>query len=237
MIGKKFKKVTAALLSALIMLSALCITVSADNIFEDSKKIEAGKTYSCEIKSSGEEHMYKIEVEDSGKMVINLTSYLEGVKFYVYDSDGVQIDFSDSNIKAGYKSKSFDDFYCSDDSSGVFKGSLTYKVKSGTYYLVFKEYIYYKDKIKFSVSLPDSGDSSQTKVSSTTIMLNMSVGDKIDLSAVKSGKVKSDAAWSSSDKKIAKVSSKGVITAVKSGQCTITWKSGSTSFSILVNVE
>lgn len=233
MIGKKFKKITAALLSALIMLSALCVTVSAENIFEDSKEIKANTSYSGKLGNDGKyTYMYKIKVSESGDMVLHLTSCVGTATLSVYDSDGAEVDISSDNIKSG----KIDGKWVKSGDSGIFKGNLTYKVKPGTYYFKIGQY-WGQDSFKFYVTLPDSGDSSQTKISNTTIMLNMSAGDKIDLSAVKSGKVKSDATWSSSDKKIAKVSSKGVITAVKAGECTITWKSGSTSFSILVNVE
>ncbi|MGN0695330.1 MAG: Ig-like domain-containing protein [Oscillospiraceae bacterium] len=232
----KFLKRLSAVLLAMVFSCCMCaVSVSAGSIEETAVSIQAGKTYSGKIQNGSVDN-YKIKVNAKGEMKLSFTSYIKNTFIFVYDSDFAQQEPEVSLTSGKWFSNYSIDY---DKNTEVAKGTETFAVKPGTYYIQIKgQYTTNSGKYKFSVSVP--GESSNTTVSNSsgaTIKLCMEVGDKIDLSAMSGGKDVSSAKWSSSNDKVAKVSTKGKITAMKAGSCTITWKSGSTSFTVYVEVE
>lgn len=232
---KFFKRLSAVVTAAALALCLCVMSVSAENIEDSAVSISAGKTYSGKINGKNADN-YKIKVSEKGKMKISFTSYASNTCINVYNSD-FELLTADVELTSGRERSSVNIKFIENNSdTGIAKGTETFEVKSGTYYIQFKgRNSSNKGKYKFSVSVP--GESSIEAAPSATIKLCMEVGDKIDLSAMSGGKEVSSAKWSSSDEKIAKVSTKGKVTALKAGSCTITWKSGSSSFTVYIEVE
>lgn len=230
------KKIIAVITSAVLACCMCVVSASAAGIDETAVSIQSGKTYSGKIKQDSVDN-YKIKVSSKGELKISFTSYLENMFIFVYDSDFQRMDADEVSLTSG---KWFDNYSVDyDKNTGLSKGTEIYDVNPGTYYIQIKgQYSRNTGKYKFSVKTP--GDSTNTAVSNSSgasIKLNMEAGDKISLSAVTSGKNVSSAKWSSSDSKVAKVSTKGKVTAVKAGSCTVTWSSGSESFTVYIEVE
>ncbi|MBQ8569419.1 MAG: Ig-like domain-containing protein [Oscillospiraceae bacterium] len=245
---KKFVKAALAVISAAVLSLTMCISVSAKNIFDDSTTIKSGYKYTKEL-DEGDSHMFKINVSKKGKLKINVTNdYNSDLLLHVYNSDGTLLEPTKKEAKSGkFTTRNNDAIgFDLDRNNGVFKGTVTYNVSAGTHYIVFSGvFPSSTSKYSFSISAPGGNTEKSTKTSSessvsssdATIMLNMSAGDKIDLSAMNGKETVTSAKWKSSNSKIAKVSSKGIITAVKEGDCTVTWTSGSTKFTLYINVE
>ena len=233
---KNFKRFFSVILTAALA-AVMCITsVSAESIFDSAKEIQAGKKYSDKISLNTSKHNYKIQIDGKGTMSVMLTSDISHFYFKVYDSDGVEMIADKEEIKTG----AHNGYYETNSSNGTFKGTMSYSVKKGTYYLQIEKCFYNEGKFSFSVSVPGGSEKSSDTVSSSkdnTVRIYMEKGDKVTLAAVTGDKNVSAASWKSSDEKIAKVSSNGKITAVKAGNCTVTWKSGSSTFTVYVEVE
>ena len=231
------KKFISIVFAAMLTLFCVAVPVKADSIFDTAKSIEAGKKYSNKINDTTKSHNYKIQVDGKGTMSITITSDLNYLDFEVFDSDGTKLSPDKKDIKTG--SVSFDNItYYTNNTTGTFKGTISFSVKKGTYYLHFgrPSYLYPNGKFSFSVKTPDGKGKETVSAPKSSIRVYMEKGNKIDLSAVASGKDVT-AKWSSSNEKVAKVNSKGTITAVSKGTCTITWKSSSATFTIYIEVE
>lgn len=237
---RSIKTITACITAVLLMFICFAVPVKADSIFDSAKEVTNGKKYTAKLSEKEKNHSYKVNVNSKGTLIVSITSDVKYMDFYVYDSDGTQIDEDSKEIKTGNYKTTWDGGKTSvtDGNTGTFKGDIKYSVKKGTYYLYFKRtpYLEHNGKFSFSVKTPDSSSSSSVSAPKATVKLYMDAGSKVDLGAVSSGKDVT-ASWTSSDSKVAKVSSKGTVTAVSSGTCTITWKNGSTSFIVLVEVN
>ncbi len=109
-------------------------------------------------------------------------------------------------------------------------------LKKGTYYFSAKNVWYGSGKLKLTAKFPTSDESSSdAKIDALTLSVkkgtSLSFGTMItgtaDLSVIK---------WTTSDKKVATVSSTGVVKAVAKGSATITAKIGSSSVKIVIKV-
>lgn len=225
---KRITKVLTVVIAAVLAMTMCVLSVSAENIFDSAKAIESGKAYSLKITKSDKQFNYKIKVGKSGKMKISATSYINTVKFFVFDEDGSELSHkkADTNIKTGIFNTNVSEFRTNKNTE-TFKGTVTYNVKPGTYYIQFSAKNSYQGKLNFSVTVPDGDTESAVSSSSSEapLMLTMDEGDKIILTALASGKEK-DVTWSTSKSSVAKVSAGGKVTAVSSGKATITAKSG-----------
>ncbi len=236
------KKFAAILITAITAVTMCIVPVSADSIFDTAKEITSGKSYKITLEDEGDVSDYKVEVSDKGTLSINFTSNMEYLNIFVMDSDGASIKLSDKEAKSG---RYYNDNYGFkwNEELEVCNASAKYSVKKGTYYIRFKRCSITKTvkgsgDLKFSVSYP--GESNE-KVSDSSakdcITIYLDKGDTLQLGALFGGKENSSIKWSSSDKKVAKVSSKGVVKAAAEGKTVITAKSGKKSVSIVVIVE
>lgn len=235
---KKFSKFMAVVLAAVLSLIVCVVPVGAESIYTSSKSIESGKTYSLNISEKEQVFNYKIKVEEKGTLKINIVSYMHMFVFKVFDKDG---SLQERTVDAKSGSNGYYDRLIWDESTEIFKGVVSYDVKPGTYYIQFARanYIFgdpQDGKITFQATAPGGSTSSSSSVSSSsdvTIKITMDEGDKISLGALVSGKEKS-VTWTSSKSSVAKVSSKGRVTAVKEGTATLTAKSGSTVIATVI---
>ena len=224
------KRLFALVSAFLLMLVCIVVPVSADSMFDTAKKIEPGKKYTAKINEGAKQHDYKIQVDGKGVMSVSLTSDIKWLTFKVYDSNGAEIYAEKEDIKTGRHSGSYD----VDSNTGTFKGTMSYSVKKGTYYLHFQRYNWENGKFSFSVKTPGA-DGKATDASYLSI--NLKKGSKVNLGAVISGKNTDDVTLTTSDKKVAKVDSDGNVTAAASGTAIITVQSGKKSFQVAVVVK
>lgn len=228
---KKLSKLVAVVIAAAMAVVMCIVPAGAESIFTSAKSIKSGTRYTFEIDKKHTVYNYKIKVTKSGEMKVNITHYLDGVEFRLYDSDGKFIEIGENDTKTGGFYAWYQALTWSKDTE-TFKGTLMYDVKPGTYYLQFSIYAYCNvyGKGNFYVTTPGGSSSSdETSVSSSssnaTIKITMDEGDKISLGALVSGKEK-EVKWTSSKKSVAKVSSKGRVSAESEGTATLTAKSG-----------
>ncbi len=238
---KALKKITAILVTAVTAVIMCIVSVSADSIFDTAKKITSGKKYKITLENEDDVSDYKVEVSQKGTLKINFTSNMDFLNIFVMDSDGASIELSDKDVKSGsYYNDNYGFKWNSEIE--VCNASAEYSVKKGTYYIRFKRCAIGKAKgsgdLKFSVSYPGGSikeDSDSSAKDCITVYLDK--GDTLQLGALFGGKDNSSAKWSSSNEKVAKVSSKGVVKAVSAGSTVITAKSGNKTVSIVVIVE
>lgn len=243
----KIEKLIVVIITIVLAIIVFPVTVfaSGGEDMDSAEMIEKGKKYSGSTHDG--ERWYKFYASEGIiKININLTTKNSSIHLVqLFDDDGGYIDAYEWKATVGKISNPRGDInvHVSKD-SGKFKGYATYKVnEEGIYYIRIccEDIIYTPTEFSFSVSDSEenfsySNSANVSSSSNATIKINMEVGDKIDLSAM-SGNKEVNAKWSSSNSKIAKVSSKGKITALKEGSCTITWTSSSSKFTIYVEVE
>lgn len=240
---KKVKK-SLYLLAAALMCIFMCIpSVSAANVFDGASKVEGGKKYSFSLSSKKEQVCFKIDIAEKGDLVFKVNSDAEWTYVHVYDSEYSEIEFDEIDVTSG-KYISYQGRVNYDSKTGTTVAKYTYPVKKGTYYIQFtnngvSSSLNKYSHGKYSISiLSPNGNSSEVKSdkSDASVKLTLSAGDKISLGAVSGGKSVASAKWSTSDEKIAKVNSKGQVTAIGAGTCMITWKSDSAKFNVYIEV-
>lgn len=116
-----------------------------------------------------------------------------------------------------------------------YKGTVSYSVKSGTYYIRFKRNCSFRDgngKLTFTATYP-TGSSSKAKINYIT--LNLSKGDSLSLGADMTGS--GTVTWKSSNSSAVSVTSSGRVTAKGYGSAIITAKVGKTTKKIKIVVS
>lgn len=250
---KLVKKILSVFLAAVLCVTACAINVSAWSE-SDAQAVVGGKAYKVEFDPSSrdtESHYFKFEVSKTGILKLNVHTAVQYCEFYVYDKNKNIVKMTNAECTEGTKwigSKNglLLEF---DPTTGYAAGKSECQVYKGTYYLEVKR-PYNKNlgdnEATFMLTLPGESETSITENNNTssggtnsgnnTIVIHLEVGDKLSLGAM-IGEEECSAKWTSSNKKVCKVSSKGRITALKVGRCKITWKSGSSTFTFIVEVE
>ena len=235
---KIMKKIAAALVAAVMAITAFAVTASADSIYDTAKEITSGK----ENKVTGVGYSgcadYKIRVTKSGTLSMNITAGLECVFIYVYDSDGNQLSYEDYEMISG-------NMYSTDDqrlratwnkATEKIKLKASYTVTKGTYYVRVQRDSWYSAggdcKISLTATFP-SATVSKAKISYLT--LKVSQGDVAELGTVLSGS--GSVEWTSSKTSVATVNSSGKVTAKAKGSAIITAKCGSSKQRIKIIVK
>lgn len=232
------KKIAAALLAAAMAFTALVIPVGADSIADTATAITSGKSVSTNLYAKEDNKDYKISVNSSGKLTISLESQMKEVDIYLFDMNGNKIEAISTDAssgKANYRSS----YGCTEcfwnDTIEKFKGSVSYSVTSGTYYIRFERYCGGSDgngKLTFTATYP-SATAKKAKIS--YININLAKGSTLSLGAtVTNG---GTVTWKSSNSSVVTVSSAGSITAKGKGSAIITAKCGSTSKKVKIVVS
>ena len=235
---KIIKKITAAFLAGVMAVTALCAVAGADTIFDTKATLTSGKKTTVKYSKSMEEKNFKFKVSKSG--TLKFVYSLEGVNinFYLYDSEGTPVSIASKSVKSGDLYTFYDDTNVDTKAgynSGIGSGEFTYKVKKGTYYL--KTVCGWDSgKLKLTATFPTSDEgTSDAKIDALT--LSVKKGTKLSFGTMITGTADlSDIKWSTSDKKVATVSSTGTVKAVAKGSATITAKIGSSSVKIIIKV-
>lgn len=244
---KVFKKIAAILSAAVIAVTAaasMAVTVGADSIANTATAITSGKAVLTTLINTGSTADYKITVKSAGTLKLSIESQMSCTHIYVYDSDGnlqQTIDNTTTSGRCNSAGKSYHDVYWN-STIEKYKGTVSYSVKAGTYYIRFERYtsaVNGNGKLTFTATYPSgtssSGSSSTSNAKVYYIVLYLEKGDRLSLGATitKGAKV----TWKSSNTSVASVSSSGKLTAKGKGSAIITAKCGSSSKNIKVIVS
>lgn len=248
---KIFKKVISIIMASVIMVTALCISVSADE-YSSAKLVNSGSKISFKIKyndyfawgkgrGESKPYTYKVELSENGTLKLDITSATSSIFVQLLDSEGSEfIDYDKMTSHTGvaqHHHKGYAWIHW-EKSISKSKTTLEYKLKKGTYFVrvLGSSNSEVADKTTVSFTYPQTkSDNEEAKLSHFALSLNE--GDSIQLDTVISGSSDSSVKWSSSKSSVASVSSKGKVTAKKKGSAVITAKLGSSSIKIKINVK
>ncbi len=240
---KIFRKIAAALSAAVIAVSAcasMAVTAGADSIADTAKAISSGNSVTTYLPGTSDVSDYSISVKDTGMLKLSLESHIKEVNVVVYNSDGDQIKPTLYEASSGWADWNFMGTQGEwNETIEKFKGSMSYSVKKGTYYIRLSHYSSWaynsynqNGKVTFTATYP-TGSSSKAKINYIT--LNLSKGDTLSLGADITGS--GDVTWKSSKSSVASVSSAGKVTAKSKGSAIITAKVGKTTKKIKIVVS
>ena len=236
-----FRKMTAVVLSVVMLVCMFTVTAGAASIADTAKAISSGESQT--IKYSKNETVindYAVKLSKKGNIVVSLSSNVWNIEIRVYDENGKMYQPDSDNIKTGSIYKSFTGYTSCDWNSTVekFNGTLTYKnMKKGTYYFRFEKQSKWHGgsgstgKATLKITYPSSESESASKL--TSIAIPMKVGDTMLLSTDAGD---SGIKWSSSKSSVASVSSDGKVTAKKAGTADITAALGDSKVKIQIKV-
>ena len=229
----KIKKITAILLSAVMLVCCFAVSASAESIADNAKAISSGKTYTAKLYKNSETSDYKISLNKSGDLKLKINTQMSELKVYLYDTNGNTMGALDLKADSGKtKTSLYGDFiWCTWNSTvEKYSGSFRYSLDKGTYYLRFvRGYVKGSEKFTFKATYPSSDKSSESD-EADCISVQMKKGDSMQLG------FGSDTKWTTSDKSVVTVSSDGKITAKKAGTAIITAKSDSKTDKIQIKV-
>lgn len=248
---KMFKKVISIIMASVIMITALCISVSADE-YSSAKLVNSGSKISFKIKyndyfawgkgrGESKPYTYKVELSENGTLKLDITSATSSIFVQLLDSEGSEfIDYDKMTSHTGVAQHHHEGYAWIhwEKSISKSKTTLEYKLKKGTYFVrvLGSSNSEVADKTTVSFTYPQTkSDNEEAKLSHFALSLNE--GDSIQLDTVISGDSDSSVKWSSSKSSVASVSSKGKVTAKKKGSAVITAKLGSSSIKIKINVK
>ena len=252
---KIFKKVISIIMASVIMVTALCISVSADE-YSSAKLVNSGSKVTFQLKAKeymndgrtgfyekdAIPHYFKIELSKKGTLKLDVVSATSKVYIQVIDEEGAELfqptDFVETTGNViNQRSRSRAEVHW-EHSIKKSKATLNYKLDKGVYYIKIDSgnitTIAGKTSLTFTYPQTKS-DNEEAKLSHFALSLNE--GDSIQLDTVISGSSDSSVKWSSSKSSVASVSSKGKVTAKKKGSAVITAKLGSSSIKIKINVK
>lgn len=242
---KVFKKIAAILSAAVIAVTAaasMAVTVGADSIANTATAITSGKAVSTILPRVDDTADYKITVKSAGTLKLSIESQMLYARIYVYDSDGNKLStIANTTTSGSCSSIGRADHYVQWNSTiEKYKGTVSYSVKAGTYYIRFERTNSTGNgKLTFTATYPSGTSSSSSSSTSNAkvyyIVLYLEKGDRLSLGATitKGAKV----TWKSSNTSVASVSSSGKLTAKGKGSAIITAKCGSSSKTIKVIVS
>ena len=230
----KIKKITAILLSAVMLVCCLSVGAGAESIADTAKAISSGKTYTAKLYKSSENADYKIKLSKSGDLKLNITTQMYQLDVYLYDTNGNLCGALDFKADTGTTGRGLweNKPYCPwNKTVEKYSGSFKYSLDKGTYYLRLKRYNNTgSEKVTFKATFPSSDKSSDSDDEADCITVQMKKGGTLQLA------FGDDAKWTSSDKSVVTVTSGGKITAKKAGTAVITAKSDSKTDKIKIKV-
>lgn len=232
---KKLAAIVTMAAVTLTMAVAIPTPASADSIYDTAKAISSGKSVSTILPACGDTADYKVTVSGSGTLKFSIDSHMNKLSMEVYDSNGNLLSTIANTTTSGENSNIGYDIHCMywNNTIEKFKGTVSYSVKSGTYYIRFYRDIYSyqgNGKLTFTATYPSG--TSTAKINYITI--NLPKGSTLSLGTDTTGS--GTVTWKSSKTSVATVSSTGKVTAKAKGSTIITAKSGSSSKKIKIVV-
>lgn len=235
----KMKKIAAVMLSLVMIVCLFSVGAgAAGSVYANAKEIQNGKTVSAKLNKAGKTADYYIKSSKSGKLKITVNVNLSVFGFYVYDVNGNKLKAESKSIKSG-KIENGTYYHCEAGSNG-FKGTFSFSVGSGSYYIRIERFpligSYGAGDVSIKATYPSSSSSSSSSGTVKAVTVPMKVGSKMQLATEISGS-KKNLKWSSSNSSIASVNSNGLVTAKKKGTVIITAKIGSSKASVKIKVS
>lgn len=157
------------------------------------------------------------------------------MNIYVFDSDGNYIKTSDTSSTSGSIPKPGSSRNKAEWNSTIekFKGTVSYSIGKGTYYIRFERHSLTGDTGKLTLTATFPSTAKKAKIS--YININLAKGSTLSLGAtVTNG---GTVTWKSSNSSVVTVSSTGSITAKGKGSAIITAKCGSSSKKVKIVVS
>lgn len=243
---KNFAKIVSAIMSAVILITALCVPASAASIEDTAKAIDNGKKISFTPDGGniwgGKEYDYKVTLSEKGTLKLTFTTKAEKICVKVMNANGDLYEPSEAKSSTGNTHFNLIKRYTElnwNRTMEKFSGTLSYKsLEKGTYYIRIWNYSTsydVKGKMSVSFSYPQekkTDENAEGTISCLSVTLKK--GDTLQLGAVIDGE--GTVKWSTSKKSVAAVTLKGKITAKAKGTATITARLGSSSVKINVKV-
>ena len=217
---KKFTRILAVLMAAVMAMTAMCVTssaVSADDYGKLANEVDSNKYWVVYHEGSSRDRveLSTFTVNDGFKTVWNKNlSAIHGGSYKInhYYYDGSKFVFFETypNLLSGNCTKIYASNVDIYDSNS---------------------------KIVFKKTYGNNSSSSESTTDDSMIILYLEDGDKVNIGALIGGKKASSVKYSSSNTKVVTVSSKGKIKAKSEGKAIISAKSGKTTVKIQVVVE
>ncbi len=217
------KKILAALSAVLLALLCICVPVNAHELEKNAKDFASGTSLKLSVPDIDGKKCkdFRIVLSKKGKLNIKLTCEVSAVYVRLYDEDGEEIKY----------------WIETSNSAGISKIESSIELDKGTYYVrIDRTHRTGSGDAKLTMTYPSSKSASSSKGSSLPAVV-LKKGGKVELGALAGGKDGGEVELSTSDKKVAKVDSDGVVTAVSSGTAVITVKNGKNSYKIGVIVK
>lgn len=239
---KQIKKLLSVLMACVIAFSAMVIPASADSIFDTAKAVSSGETISdvfiTQTGSWYDKNLdYKITIKESGTLNLSYSAGVPYFKLYLYDADGNEVINSSYKATTGTASLSGKNLtYKWNSATETIKGSASYKVSKGTYYIRAQApwNCYNDGNRKFNMTVKTSSTSSSSIGKISCLQITVPKGTTLKLAAVISGS--GTATWTSSKPSVATVSSKGLITAKSNGFTIVTCTLGTSKVKVRIKV-
>ncbi len=240
---KQIKKFLSVLMACVIAFSTMVVSASAGSIFDTAKVVSSGETISdVFITQTGpwyDKNLdYKITIKESGTLNLSYSAGVRYFKLYLYDADGNEVINSSYKVNTGTVSLSGKNLtYKWNSATETIKGSASYKVSKGTYYIRAQApWDCYNDgSRKFNMTVKTSSNSSSSIGKISYLQITVPKGTTLKLAAVISGS--GTATWKSSKPSVATVSSKGLITAKSKGFTIVTCTLGSSKVKVRIKVS
>jgi hypothetical protein len=263
----KKSRIISAVIAA-VMAVSMAVPVGAESIANTAKtELKIGKSYNLSIKDVKTNYDYKVVVPVSGNLTFSYEVYSEYEAFRLFDENGNSVKIlkldptvgeckDNDGYSLGYSALfGFDVSACNivwNSVSEKAKGTFTYKIDKGTYYLRAMRGDVGLSDLKLGLSLQNidgknvdaNGKVISTKTpsaeeSTPIFKITLSKGNTIALGTIlaPSGKSTSKVTWSSSKTKVATVDTKGKVTAVATGSAYIYAEIGDVTLNLLVKVS
>jgi len=235
----KIKKIAAVMLSLVVIVCMFSVGAdAAGSVYSNANEIRNGKTVTAKLKQAGKTADYYIKSNKSGKLKITVNVNLSVFGFYVYDVNGNKLKAESKSIKSG-KIDNGKYYHCEAGSNG-FKGTFSFSVESGKYYIRVERFplvgSYGAGDVSLKATFPSSSSSSSSSGTVKAVTVPLKVGYTMQLATEISGS-KKNLKWSSSNTSIASVSSNGLVKAKKKGTVIITAKIGSSKASVKIKIS
>ena len=130
----KFKKLTAILLSAVMLVCCFAVQAGAESIEDTAKAITSGTTKSFTLTGASDKRDYKIVLSEAGKLKLNITSKVPDLEVSLYNTNGERLTTEKTNITTGSEYDQRGKHCVTNKTVEKFSGTIIYSLKKGTYY-------------------------------------------------------------------------------------------------------
>lgn len=240
---KRIIKIMALALTAVMLIAVLPVTASAASIADTAKKMSLDTEYEGTLKELEDYADYKITITKSGTLTIDAELSTGYGKMNLYDADlnlvkPDKVSQTKGDI-AAEDNVIFGNYYSYNDYPTEHEGYARYVVKKGTYYLRVQRLklqgLWNNDTISTGEYILKATFKADAVPEIQYITVKVAKGSKLELGTVMTASG-GTVTWKSGATKVATVSSKGVVKALKKGTAVITATCGDSKMKLQVKV-